>query len=86
MQITFNEKSFLKAATDLKNLIHSGAAQTVFIHFWKGGVWLLKQVVRGSNKNTSGNKSPCIKKKKKKKFSRFYVQISWDEILKTRSA
>lgn len=41
MQITFNEKSFLKAARELKNLIHPDVAQTVFIHFWKGGAELL---------------------------------------------
>lgn len=83
MQITFNEKSFLKAARELQNLIHPGAAQTVFIHFWKEGVGLLKQVVRRSNKNTSGNKSPWLKRKSVVRFS---IQISWDEILKTMSA
>lgn len=57
------KKSFLKAARELKE-IHPGAAQTVPIHFWKGEAGLLKQVVRGSNKNTSGKKESLVKKKK----------------------
>lgn len=85
------KKSFLKAARELKDLTHPRAKTRVCLDYLhsllKGrrGFGLLKQEVRGINKNNLGNGSSWSKKTTPKKIASFTIQNSRDKILKTMS-